>query len=150
MKFRIDDFPPNMQAQIRAKLAADAMGKNSVLPSVQCGEKANNAVNEVKHGKKRGEANQTERRFEQQFLQNTPRVYEGITFRLPGGSRYTPDWVWWVGGQMYAVEVKGNYRHHSHGRARTAFKECVAAYPRVIFWWATWTGSTWKILRDGD
>ena len=150
MKFRIDDFSPGMQAQIRAKLAADAMRQNIVPPSVPCGETTNPATGETGRGKKRGEPNQTERRFEQLFLHNTPRAYEGVTFRLPGGSRYTPDWVWWVGSQMYAVEVKGSYRHHSHGRARTAFKECVVAFPHVIFWWATWTGKTWKILRDGN
>ena len=76
--------------------------------------------------------------------------YEAITFHLAGGSRYTPDWIWWSNGKIYAAEVKGSYRLHSHGRARTAFRECVAQFSTFVFWWAVWSGREWKIERYND
>jgi len=50
---------------------------------------------------------------------------------------------------MTVVEVKGEYRLHSHGRARTAFNECAAAFPDIVFAWVTRdktnaSGWTWE------
>ena len=62
--------------------------------------------------------------------------YESLTFRLPGGSRYTPDFVRWrLDGRLECFEVKGSYRLGSHGRALTAFREVRAAFPAVRFRW---------------
>jgi hypothetical protein len=62
--------------------------------------------------------------------------YETLTFRLPGGSRYTPDFICWrLNGGIACFEVKGSYKLGSHGRALTAFREARAAFPSVKFRW---------------
>ena len=87
--------------------------------------------------------NNTEERFNRDMLSGRG-VYEGLTFRLPGGSRYTPDWIYEVNGQLFAAEVKGTHRFPSEGRARTAFLEARAAWRSVVFVWFRWTGSEWR------
>lgn len=87
--------------------------------------------------------NKTEERFNRDMLGGRG-VYEGLTFRLPGGSRYTPDWIYEVNGQLFAVEVKGAHRFPSEGRARTAFLEARAAWRSVVFVWFRWTGREWR------
>ena len=87
--------------------------------------------------------NKTEERFNRDMLAGRG-VYEGLTFRLPGGSRYTPDWVYESNGQLFAVEVKGPHRFPSEGRALTAFLEARAAWRSVVFVWFRWTGTEWR------
>jgi len=87
--------------------------------------------------------NKTEERFNRDMLGGRGE-YQGITFRLPGGSRYTPDWIYEAHGQLFAVEVKGPHRFPSEGRARTAFLEARAARRSVVFMWFRWTGSEWR------
>jgi len=96
----------------------------------------------AKPGGNRG-PNKTEERFNRDML-NGRGVYEGLTFRLPGGSRYTPDWIYEANGQLFAVEVKGPHRFPSEGRARTAFLEARAAFPWCAFVWFKWTGTEWR------
>ena len=103
----------------------------------------------AKQGGNRGKAaqprrpNKTEERFNRDMLAGKG-MYEGLTFRLPGGSRYTPDWIYEANGQLFAVEVKGTHRFPSEGRARTAFLEARAAWRSVVFTWFRWTGSEWR------
>lgn len=87
--------------------------------------------------------NKTEERFNRDMLGGRGE-YQGITFRLPGGSRYTPDWIYEAHGQLFAVEVKGPHRFPSEGRARTAFLEARAARRSVVFMWFRWTGREWR------
>lgn len=87
--------------------------------------------------------NKTEERFNRDMLGGRG-VYEGLTFRLPGGSRYTPDWIYEANGQLFAVEVKGTHRFPSEGRARTAFLEARTAWRSVVFVWFRWTGTEWR------
>ena len=87
--------------------------------------------------------NKTEARFNLEMLGGRG-VYEGRPFLLPGGSRYTPDWIYEVNGQQFAVEVKGPHRFPSEGRARTAFLEARAAWRSVVFVWFRWTGTEWR------
>jgi len=94
--------------------------------------------------------NKTESEYNRLHLLGKGR-YEAITLRLPGGSRYTPDWVL-IGdeGAVELHEVKGSYRFGSHGRALTAFREAVAAFPCFSFFWATRsTAGDWSIKRYG-
>lgn len=78
-------------------------------------------------------------------------VYEAVTLRLPGGSRYTADWMTVEGGRVTLHEVKGAYRLGSHGRAATAFRECVRAFPMFGFVWAKkGKGKGWVIRRVGS
>ncbi len=96
----------------------------------------------AKTGGSRG-PNKTEERFNRDMLGGRG-VYEGLTFRLPGGSRYTPDWIYEANGQLFAVEVKGQHRFPSEGRALTAFLEARAAWRAVVFTWFRWTGTEWR------
>lgn len=79
--------------------------------------------------------------------------FEAVTLKLPGGGRYTPDFMTIDDGVVTFHEVKGSYRLGSQGRAYTAFHEAAAYYPMWRFVWAHWTGKTWDvstIAEDGD
>ena len=77
-------------------------------------------------------------------------IYEGITLRLPGGSRYTPDWLSVCAlGFVHLHEVKGTYRFPSEGRALTAWREARAAFPMFRFHWAVRTKAGWE-FRHGE
>lgn len=77
--------------------------------------------------------------------------FEAITFKLPGGSRYTPDWtVWLERSLLLAVECKGAFRLGSAGRSHTAFKECIAAFPNIIFRFAQKSKDGWSFLNSND
>ena len=78
----------------------------------------------------------TERRYQQNVLLGKGR-FESITLVLPGGSRYTPDFLTVDDGVPTLTEVKGSYRLESQGRALTAFREAAAAFPFFRFVWAT-------------
>ena len=82
----------------------------------------------------KGQPNKTEADYNFRFLGGQG-LFEGVTFRLEGGSKYTPDWIWFSGDKMVAVECKGAYRFGSEGRALTAFLECRARFKRVRFVW---------------
>jgi hypothetical protein len=89
--------------------------------------------------------NKTEELYNRTQLGGNGR-YEAVTFRLPGGSRYTPDWVTFApDGRMVCHEVKGSFRFGSQGRAATAFRECVAAFPDVAFVWGRYKDRDWQI-----
>ncbi len=57
-------------------------------------------------------------------------LYEAITIILPGGSRYSPDWLVTRGREILAiVEVKGRVKLASAARSYTAFKEAIGMLP---------------------
>jgi hypothetical protein len=102
---------------------------------------------------KRREPNKTEAEYNRRYLGGLGK-YESVSLRLPGGSRYTPDWQS-VGadGRVTFHEVKGSYRFGSQGRAATAFRECVAAFPEFNFIWAVRSADgSWSIqeTRGGN
>lgn len=69
--------------------------------------------------------------------------YEGITFRLPGGARYTPDFFTIEpNGRMCVVEVKGWSR--SIARSRLAWKVAASQWPCFEFLWITKGRSGWN------
>lgn len=77
----------------------------------------------------------TERRYQRDVLLGKGR-FEPITLVLPGGSRYTADFLTIEDGVPTLTEVKGSYRLGSQGRAFTAFHEAAAAFPFFRFVWA--------------
>lgn len=81
--------------------------------------------------------NATEAEYNARFLGGKG-VYEAITLRLPGGSKYTPDWMWVdpEGGRVHLVEVKGSHRFPSEGRSRLAFDVAKKEFPMFRFVWA--------------
>jgi hypothetical protein len=97
----------------------------------------------AKPGKKRGPnatergPNATERAFLKWFRVRSAENFrfEAITFKLPGGSRYTPDFIHERDGICFCFEVKGSYKLPSHGRALTAFREARANFNSFSFQW---------------
>ena len=64
----------------------------------------------------------TELEYKRRYLQGRDARYEGVTFRMANGHRYTPDWVCQLAdGQLVCIEVKGSYRLGSYQRALVAF-----------------------------
>ena len=99
-----------------------------------------------------GKQTKTEEKYNRECLAGRGR-FEAVTLHLPGGGRYTPDFVTIDDGVVTFHEVKGSYRLGSQGRAYTAFHEAAAYYPMWRFVWAHWTGKTWDvstIAEDGD
>ena len=89
-----------------------------------------------------GKQTETERRY-RECLNGAGR-FEAVVLHLPGGGRYTPDFMTIDGGRVAFHEVKGSYRLGSQGRAYTAFHEAAAAFPMWTFVWAQWTGKEWS------
>lgn len=98
----------------------------------------------------RGEPNQTERRYRDEFL--IPRilsgeiaecVFEGKTFELAHRCNYTPDWhVVRADGKVECHEVKGAMVWDD---ARVKLKVAARMNPEVKFVLARWWKETWKI-----
>lgn len=82
-----------------------------------------------------GKQTKTEERYNRSVLGGKGR-FEAVCLYLPGGGRYTPDFMTIDGGVVTFHEVKGSYRLGSQGRAHTAFFEAVAAFPMWRFVWA--------------
>lgn len=121
----IDDLPERYREQVRKQL-----GMKAGIPSEQT------ALREKPRSRRRSE-NKTELEYNRRYLGGRG-LYEAITFHLPGGSRYTPDYLTVDdAGRITLHEVKGSYRLHSHGRARTAFRECAATFTMFGWVWAT-------------
>ena len=120
---RLGEMPPVLRARVEAALAGTA-----ARPPKEAGAVETRAS-------RRG-PNKTEAEYNRLHLGGRG-LYEAVTLRLPGGSRYTPDWMTVsADGTVELHEVKGPYRFGSQGRALTAFRECAAAFPCFRFVWA--------------
>jgi len=134
-KITLDDLNGWAREQVERKLGLQPAGCDkgapdaSPAPASPQGRKAAIRVNART-------PNKTELEYNQRYLRGKGR-FEALTLRLPGGSGYKPDWMT-IGddGRITLHEVKGNHRFHSQGRAATAFRECVAAFPEFDFIWA--------------
>ena len=161
MKIRIEDLPESLQRQVRAQIAAEDARRGAGTQGGGCvaSEAAGASVGKPDADKRSGgavsrvssEPNKTEAEYNRLHLGGVGK-YEPITLRLPGGSRYTPDWMTVEDGVTVLHEVKGGYRLHSHGRALTAFREAVAAFPCFRFVWARRDSAGWwdiKTFQNG-
>jgi hypothetical protein len=100
-------------------------------------------------GKKTKEPN----KLEQRYVDMHPGYnwkFEGVSFRLASGHRYTPDWYQpntrtVVECKPAAVRTKAGklWRHASYQRARLAFDEARVQFPEFDFIWAEWDGERW-------
>ena len=93
-----------------------------------------------------GKMTKTEEKYNREVLGGVGR-FESVSLRLPGGGRYTPDFMTVDDGVVTFHEVKGSYRLGSQGRAYTAFHEAAAWYPMWRFVWAHWTGKEWDVKK---
>ena len=82
-----------------------------------------------------GKQTEAEKRYNATVLLGRGR-FEAVCLYLPGGGRYTPDFMTVDDGVVVFHEVKGSYRLGSQGRALTAFQEAAAAFPMWRFVWA--------------
>lgn len=89
-----------------------------------------------------GKQSKTEQKYNREVLGGRGR-FEVVCLYLPGGGRYTPDFMTVDDGVITFHEVKGSYRLGSQGRAYTAFHEAAAYFPMWRFVWAHWTGKEW-------
>ncbi len=141
----LDDLSGWARRQVEEKLGLQRSGGRSKTGDEQSFVSAPVGKKAVIRVKKR-EPNKTEAEYNRRYLGGHGK-FESVSLRLPGGSRYTPDWQS-VGadGRVTFHEVKGPYRFHSQGRAATAFRECVAAFPEFNFVWAVRDADgTWSI-----
>ena len=144
--FHLSDLPERLQQQIREgatpRLPADPGPSRAPIPS------GDPKPPRARQGpKKAKEPNKTELRYLRENVEPLGETghYEGITFRLANGHRYTPDWVYAdASGKLVCVEVKGAYRFGSHQRARLAFDQARTEWPGITWIWAKWTGSEWR------
>ncbi len=97
--------------------------------------------------------NKTEQRFFDDCLKQHADagavvLFEGLTMKLRGGNKYTPDWVAIVDGAVTCYEVKARakngYRHPSYNRSRLAFNEAKELFP-FGFHWAEWREGKWVV-----
>ena len=131
MAYKLTDLAPALRARVEQAIGTAPAGP-------------------VKPISKRRAMSKTERDYLVYVLGGAA-MYEPVTLRLPGGSRYTPDFMRVHDGIIELHEVKGTYRLGSHGRARTAFCEAAAAFPMFRFLWAErlenggWTQKEWRM-----
>ena len=151
MKFRIQELGPSV---IRCMSEADrrALGITTAGDADSiAGKEATAPVG--RPGRNSKGPNKTELEYRRMFIE--PRrgalgsvAFEGLTFRLANGHRYTPDWVYVEGGRLVCVEVKGAYRFGSHQRARLAFDQAAVEWPGVRWIWAVrCEDGNWRITE---
>jgi len=150
-KIMLDDLKGWAHEQVTQKLRLQGAGGLPKAGNVQAHVSAKDGP-KVAIRVKRREPNKTEAEYNRRYLGGAGK-YEAVSLRLPGGSRYTPDWQS-VGadGRVTFHEVKGSYRFGSQGRAATAFRECVAAFPEFDFVWAVRNSDgSWSLKQNrGD
>jgi len=95
-------------------------------------------------GKGAQQPNATEQEYADRFLRSTDHRHQALTFHMKNGCSYTADWIVFTDGvPEIAIECKGSYRFHSHGRAQLAFRQCREEFAGIKFMWATKTNEGW-------
>jgi hypothetical protein len=150
MKYRLDQLPPALRAQIEKQIAkedAAASGNPGPCSGPLVTPEQPNSKKERKLAPKA--QTKTEADFNRRYLAGAG-MFEAMAFKMPGGSRYTPDFVTYdEKNKIYSCyEVKGSFKLSSHGRALTAFKETAAAFPGIRFFWATRQDDGTYTLRE--
>lgn len=151
MRMKLEDMSPALKARVEEALARQRVrtaqdGPQASGAAMTCPAAVERVTREYRAVA--GGPNKTEAEYNRLYLHGKG-IYEAVTLRLPGGSRYTPDWVViGDGGAVELHEVKGSYRFGSHGRAVTAFREAVVAFPCFGFVWAVrGKGGVWSVKR---
>jgi hypothetical protein len=88
--------------------------------------------------------NKTEQEYNNVYLLNKGR-FQGLSFNLSNGHRYTPDWVMIRDNVVWCYETKGGYKHPSHNRSRCMFDLAKAEYPMMQFRWCEKKNGKWKV-----
>ena len=139
MRVKIADLPEKYRRQAEAQLIAMPMTPMPLPKPLPNGYAALSKIITGKPQHVDPRPNQTEGAFRRLYIhtQATHVRYEAITLRLSNGHRYTPDWTWRDhDGAWCAAEVKGTYRHASHGRSQLAFAQARIDFPEYQWYWA--------------
>ena len=140
MGVKIENLPRHLQAQVRAQLGGDKNPECRILNPEGRSREAES------HGARRRSPNKTEADYQRWHLRGMDARYEGLTFRMANGHRYTPDWVVFQDGRPVAChECKGGYALHSQQRARLAFDQVRVEFPWLRWVWAVKTANGWKV-----
>jgi hypothetical protein len=146
-RFRYEDLPPHMKSQVDAMMAESHQepGIRSQV-SAAGGDEASTGDSPLRRGR---EPNKTESAYRREVLARQAGVvaihYEGLTFRMANGHRYTPDWVVVMeDGGIECHEVKGRRALHSQQRARLAFDQARVEFPWVKWVWAARREHGWS------
>ena len=135
MAFKLSDLPPAMQKQILAKFPPKGGQVEPIEPTT--------------HPTAKGPT-KTEMAYRSRYLGDNTR-FQGVTFRMANGHRYTPDWVTMDGDRMTCIEVKGSYRLGSYQRARLAFDQARIEWPGVTWIWAELSESgEWTVTKHNE
>ena len=139
---KLSDMSPALQARIKAKLSGGDTSTSLKGGSArQRGHRHGNRPS----CKASASPNRTEAEYNTVFLSGKG-LYECLTLRLPGGSRYTPDWLSVdPDGTLVLHEVKGSYRFPSEGRSRVAFNVARESFPMFRFVWAKKSKKGWVV-----
>ena len=147
MRVKIEDLPQHLQAQVRAQLDGQKCPGRPAVPAtmptpVQSPDRGTAA-------KRHRTPNKTEADYQRHYLRGMDARYEGLTFRMANGHRYTPDWVVFIDGRPVAChECKGGYALHSQQRARLAFDQVRVEFPWLKWIWAVRVGGQWTVNGD--
>lgn len=151
--FRYSDLPEHIKAQVDAQLAGGSTSGSTPVPAaLTCSADQSPAV--VSRSKRRGEPNKTEAAYRREVLGRRTDVaaihFEGLTFRMANGHKYTPDWiVVTTGGRIECHEVKGGYALGSEQRAKLAFDQARIEFPWLAWVWARRdTGGQWTVTSS--
>jgi len=134
VRWKMEDLPPSLLRQVEAKLGMRRPMVELPAPAAE---------------RQRRGPSKTETDYRRQVLDTNPAIrsvwYEGLTFRLANGHRYTPDWVCLdVSGKVLCIEVKGGYRLGSYQRARLAFDQAAIEHPWAVWIWAENRNGEWR------
>jgi hypothetical protein len=145
-RFRYEDLPAHLKAQVDALSAGWKSGVSSQNPEVGSPQPEAGAGRPA--GARRRCPNKTEAAYRTEVIGPRSDVaavyYEGLTIRMANGHRYTPDWVViTTGGRIECHEVKGGYALHSHQRARLAFDQARVEFPWIFWVWSVKTKDGW-------
>jgi hypothetical protein len=124
----LQDLPPHLQKQAAAQLGLAAPASAPVVAAPA----------------RRGPS-KTEMEYERRFLAGAGARFEGVSFRMANGHRYTPDWVVCAAGRLTCHEVKGGFRLGSYQRARLAFDQAKVEFPDVTWVWAEKRNGEWRV-----
>ena len=146
--WKLSDMSPALRSRVEAVLASVGIQGRKTASDAS---KATCSFRAGHRGACPKGPNNTEAAYNRDILSGKG-IYEGLTLRLPGGSRYTPDWLSVCAlGFVHLHEVKGSYRFPSEGRALTAWREARAAFPMFRFHWAVLTKEGWEFRHvDGN
>jgi len=149
VRFKLSDCSPELRRRLESVLARS--GGQPLSGHGQGAENAPTVVLPPVRGiqKKAKGPNKTEMRFNSDYLERKG-VFEGMSFALPGGGRYKPDFITFDNGEYTAWEIKGSYRFPSESSALRGFRAARAAWTGIKFRWFVVNENGWFVEKHEE